>query len=172
MSEPTDTYRILFVCMGNICRSPSAEGYFRLHAEREGLSHRLYVDSAGTHGYHVGHPPDSRAIAAMARRGADISGLRARRVREEDFEDFDLVVAMDDHNHAQLMHLSGGRGRLVRMMAFAPQHGYDEVPDPYYGDERDFELMCDLLDDATRGLLDEVRAALRQGSDDGRSSDT
>jgi protein-tyrosine phosphatase len=160
--------------MGNICRSPSAEGFFRFHADREGLLEAIHLDSAGTHGYHVGHPPDARAIAAMTGRGADISGLRARRVRPEDFHDFDLVVAMDEVNHARLEQLAAQAGetrraRLVRMMSYAPQRGVREVPDPYYGDERNFEHMCDLLDDATRGLLDEVRATLEQGTDDGRS---
>ena len=167
--------KILFVCMGNICRSPSAEGFFRFHASREGLLETLHLDSAGTHDYHVGHPPDARAIAAMTGRGADISGLRARQVQPKDFHDFDLVVAMDDNNHEQLERLAAAAGnarraRLVRMMSYAPQHGVREVPDPYYGDERDFELMCDLLDDATRGLLDEVRAALGQETGDGRNS--
>lgn len=163
--------------MGNICRSPSAEGYFRHHATNEGLLDALHLDSAGTHSYHIGHAPDPRAISAMAARGADISALRARRVREADFHEFDLVVAMDDVNHAQLERLAAAAGqarraRLVRMMAYAPHHGIHEVPDPYYGDERDFERMCELLDDATRGLLEEIRASLGQGPDDGRSSES
>lgn len=161
--------------MGNICRSPSAEGWLRLHAARQGLDDHIEVDSAGTHGYHIGAPPDPRAVAAMSGHGADISGYRARKVTAQDFSAFDLVVAMDEANHAQLERLAASldaapRARLVRMMAYAPESaGVREVPDPYYGDMRDFEHMCALLDAATRGLLDSLRPELAAGGQGGQT---
>jgi len=149
---------VLFVCMGNICRSPTAEGYFRHHLAGANASTRLKVDSAGTHGYHVGDPPDSRATETALRRGIDLSALRARHVSADDFQNFDWIIAMDEHNLRLLRELDPGNGaRLALMMDFA--NGFEsvrEVPDPYYGGQDGFEHMCDLLDDATAGLLDQI----------------
>lgn len=151
--------RVLFVCMGNICRSPTAEGIFRAQARAAGLAHRIVTDSAGTHGYHVGEPPDGRAIEAAARRGIDISDLRARRVQADDFRRFDLVLAMDRDNLGQLNRLcprdAVERPRLF--MDFAPHIDARDVPDPYYGGPDGFEHVLDLVEEASRGLLDHVR---------------
>ena len=142
--------------MGNICRSPSAEGFFRLHLERAGLAGRFEVDSAGTHGYHLGHPPDERAVAEVAKYGVDIAHLRARRVGEEDFSQFDHIIAMDQDNLDILERMQplASRAALSLMLAHARQPGPREVPDPYYGAQSGFALMCELLDDATAGLLE------------------
>jgi protein-tyrosine phosphatase len=152
---------VLFVCMGNICRSPSAEGFFRAHARQAGLLDRLRIDSAGTHGYHVGHPPDSRAIAEAAAFNIDISGLRARQVQARDFHEFDHIVAMDADNLRILQRLLPGEApaRLSLMMEFARDLDESEVPDPYYGNQGDFTYMCQLLDAATRGLLEHIRTS-------------
>lgn len=137
-----------------------------------GLSGRVATDSAGTHGYHVGHPPDHRAIAIATEYGVDISGLRARRVEASDFERFELILAMDSTNLEQLQARAGqgGRPRIRLMMEFASEAaGYTEVPDPYYGDTRDFRLMCDLLEDASDGLLKHVETRLAARADDGQA---
>ena len=150
--------RVLFVCMGNICRSPTAEGIFRAQVHAAGLANLIATDSAGTHGYHVGEPPDSRAIEAAARRGIDITDLRARRVEVDDFKRFDLVLAMDRENLAQLNRLcprdAVERPRLF--MDFAPHIEAPDVPDPYYGGADGFEHVLDLVEAASRGLLDHL----------------
>jgi protein-tyrosine phosphatase len=148
-------FKILFVCMGNICRSPTAEGFFRHHLERSALAGAIGVDSAGTHEYHLGNAPDPRAVEAASCFGVDISKLRARRVTGADFHDFDRIVAMDQQNLHALQRLSPGGGGVEPelMMAHAPRLHINEVPDPYYGGPRDFQHMCELLDEATRGLL-------------------
>lgn len=153
---------ILFVCMGNICRSPSAEGFFARALDSSPLKDRVAIDSAGTHGYHVGQPPDSRAVETAQNFGVDISGLRARKVSAEDFTEFDLIVAMDQDNLADLRarQPEGSKARLVAMMEYHPQRRRDEVPDPYYGDMSGFNYMCELLDAATHGLLEEVEGSL------------
>jgi protein-tyrosine phosphatase len=160
MKENSMVHSVLFVCMGNICRSPSAEGFFRAHAEQAGLLDCLRIDSAGTHGYHVGHPPDSRAIAEAAAFNIDISGLRARQVQASDFHEFDHIVAMDTDNLRILQRLlpGGAPARLSLMMAFARDLDESEVPDPYYGNQGDFTYMCQLLDAATRGLLQHIQS--------------
>lgn len=149
---------VLFVCMGNICRSPTAEGVFRrlLAAEGEGLA--VEVDSAGTHGYHVGAAPDRRAQSAALRRGIDLSALRARQVSREDFERFDLVLAMDEENLSLLL-AQCPPARRSRIRLFLEYGTRDErnVPDPYYGGETGFEHVLDLIEDAARGLLTELR---------------
>lgn len=147
--------RILFVCLGNICRSPSAEGVFRKHLEQAHLSHLVEIDSAGTASYHIGEPADERAEEAAARRGIDISAHRARQVHRKDFDTYDLIVAMDKSNLAVLQRLCPAEHwhKLKLMMSFAPEVGIDEVPDPYYGSERDFEYVLDLLEKASQGLL-------------------
>ncbi len=154
--------RILFVCMGNICRSPTAEGVFRAQVAAAGLNARIVTDSAGTHDYHIGEPPDPRSIKAAAARGIDISDLRARMVRAEDFSRFDLVLAMDQRNQQALADLcpAGTSDRLRMFMEFAPEAGRREVPDPYYGGSDGFSHVLDLCDAAARGLLKHLRTKL------------
>lgn len=152
--------RILFVCMGNICRSPTAEGVARNIIINSGLENILKVDSAGTHDYHIGESPDPRTCQAALQRGIDLSGLRARQVCPEDFERFDLLLAMD---RANLAHLKRGarpeyHAKLGLFMTYADAFAEDEVPDPYYGGEKGFERVLDMAEDAARGLI----AALTQ----------
>ena len=155
---------ILFVCMGNICRSPSAEGFFLQALQTSKYTEQVSTDSAGTHGYHVGHTPDSRAIETALSFGVDISGLRARKVSVSDFDDFDMIIAMDHDNFADLQRLQpkGSKATLKLMMQYHPEAQPEEVPDPYYGGMSGFTYMCKLLDSATRGLLSDVEARLAQ----------
>jgi protein-tyrosine phosphatase len=143
--------RILCVCMGNICRSPTAEAVLREMARRTAPNWSLQVDSAGTHGYHVGDPPDARAISVAARRGYDLSGLRARQLTAKDFSSFDLLLAMDEQNLAAMRRL--GEGRVALLLDYAPQLGVREVPDPYYGGVEDFERVLDWVEIAVRGVI-------------------
>jgi protein-tyrosine phosphatase len=149
------TNRVLFVCLGNICRSPTAEGVLRGIAAREFAGVPLYVDSAGTADYHSGDPPDRRTVAAARRRGYDLSSLRARRVAPADFENFDYILAMDRANLAELEQVGQGiiGGRLGLFLEFAPELRIDEVPDPYYGGTEDFERVLDLCEAGARALL-------------------
>lgn len=151
--------RVLFVCMGNICRSPTAEGVFRELVRREGLEGLVDTDSAGTHGYHFGRPPDPRAQEAAGRRGIDISDLRARRVDGFDFEAFDYILAMDKANLEWLRAEapSVAHARIHLLLAFARRHGDTIVPDPYYGGRHGFEHVLDLVEDAAEGLLETLR---------------
>ena len=146
--------------MGNICRSPTAEGVFRKLVQERAPHLQVVIDSAGTHDYHVGEPPDRRAIAAAARRGVDLTGLRARMVQESDFEAFDLVVAMDRLNREVLLDRSPEelRERVRLMLEFAPAADDEDVPDPYYGGPVGFERVLDLVEEASNGLLDELLA--------------
>jgi len=148
---------VLFVCLGNICRSPTAEGVLRAIAAREYPGLVLEVDSAGTADYHVGEPPDRRTVAAARRRGYDLAGLRARQVQPEDFNRFDFVLAMDRANLAALARLrpEDASARLALFLDFAPDSGL-EVPDPYYGSVEDFERVLDLCESGARGLLDSL----------------
>jgi protein-tyrosine phosphatase len=145
---------VLFVCTGNICRSPTAEGVFKHCVEKAGLAARIASDSAGTHDYHVGEPPDPRAQAAAKRRGYELGELRARRVRREDFERFDYVLAMDETNMRQLERLCP-REHAHKLKLFLDFAGGTprEVPDPYYGDPDGFERVLDLVEVAAQGLL-------------------
>jgi protein-tyrosine phosphatase len=145
--------------MGNICRSPTAEAVLRDYVQRHAPDAGIEIDSAGTHDYHVGEPPDSRAQKAAARRGLDLSGLRARKVEPGDFERFDLIVAMDEMNRAALLERSpvAYHERIRLLLEFAPAADSREVPDPYYGGAAGFELVLDLAEEAARGLLEEVR---------------
>lgn len=147
--------RVLFVCLGNICRSPTAEAVFREFARRESPGFAVEVDSAGTHGYHAGSPPDERAIAAARRRGIDMTALRARRVIPADFERYDLVLAMDEQNYDELRRIApkAQRERVRLFLDFAPQLQRRDVPDPYYGGATGFEEVLDLVEEAARGLL-------------------
>jgi protein-tyrosine phosphatase len=154
-----EPFGVLFVCTGNICRSPTAEGVFRKLVADAGMSGAILADSAGTHGYHIGEPPDVRALSAAARRGYDLSGLRARRIERADFERFDLIVAMDRGHLAILSRMAGtATHKLKLMMSYASRFNEEDVPDPYYGGAQDFEQVLDLLEDGARGLLDSVRA--------------
>jgi protein-tyrosine phosphatase len=150
--------RILFVCMGNICRSPTAEGVFRRLVEERAPHLGLEIDSAGTHDYHVGEPPDRRAIAAASRRGIDLRNLRARQVCDDDFERFDLIVAMDRLNREALLDRAPGEyhGRIRLFLEFAGGNEIEDVPDPYYGGPLGFDQVLDLAEEAAVGLLDEV----------------
>ncbi len=144
------------VCLGNICRSPTAEGVLRDLAAREAPELALEIDSAGTAGYHIGSPPDPRSRRAALARGIDIGGLRARQVSRQDFDRFDLVLAMDRDNLRALeaMRPPGSRAQLRLLMSYAPPPlAATEVPDPYYGGEADFEAVLDLTSAAARGLL-------------------
>jgi protein-tyrosine phosphatase len=147
--------RVLFVCMGNICRSPTAEAVVRELARREAAELALELDSAGTHGYHVGDPPDERAIEAARRRGIDMSRLRARKVEPADFERFDLVLAMDEGVYGRLSGIAprARADRLRLFLEFAPELGRRDVPDPYYGGAAGFEEVLDLVEAGARGLL-------------------
>lgn len=148
--------RILFFCMGNICRSPTAEGVMRAKLAAAGLG--VEVDSAGTHGYHAGEPPDERSQAHARRRGYDLSPLRARQLLAEDFDRFDLVLAMDDDNLARARRLCppAQRERLGLLMDYAPHTGRAHVPDPYYGGAAGFEEVLDLVEAACDGLIAEL----------------
>lgn len=150
--------RILFVCMGNICRSPTAEGVFRRVLQARAPHLEIEIDSAGTHDYHVGHPPDRRAIEAASRRGIDLSALRARCVVERDFEGYDLILVMDEENLEELHRRAPAtyRERIRLVMDYAPAATSRRVPDPYYGGALGFEEVLDLLEEAAEGLLEEL----------------
>jgi protein-tyrosine phosphatase len=152
--------RVLFVCMGNICRSPTAQGVFETLVQRENLAQRIKIDSAGTHAYHVGEPPDPRATEAAKRRGVDLTTQRARKVKPEDFLEFDYVLAMDSSNYEALREICHPdyEDRLRLFLDFAPQLGVEDVPDPYYGGPQGFERVLDLIEVASEGLLAEMRA--------------
>ena len=152
--------KILFVCMGNICRSPTAEGVFRKGLAERAPELEIEVDSAGTHSYHIGYPPDRRAQKAAVARGVDLSALRARAVGSDDFSRFDLVVAMDRDNVADLEEICPQeyRSRIRLMMEFAEASEQIDVPDPYYGGANGFEYVLDLVEEASVGLVDVIRA--------------
>ncbi|HEU4979335.1 MAG TPA: low molecular weight protein-tyrosine-phosphatase [Solirubrobacteraceae bacterium] len=156
--------RILFVCLGNICRSPTAEGVMRALVREEGLEHLIEIDSAGTGGWHAGSAPDLRARTAARRRGIVLEGA-ARKVVPEDFERFDLILAMDRENLSALHALAPGederrRVRLLREFDPASAGGDLDVPDPYYGGARGFDDVLDLVQAACRGLLEDIRPRL------------
>ncbi|WP_038035470.1 low molecular weight protein-tyrosine-phosphatase [Thermopetrobacter sp. TC1] len=154
--------KILFVCLGNICRSPMAEGVFRAEIARRGLGERVEIDSAGTSDWHVGEPPDPRAVKAAGTRGYNIAHLRGRQVTRQDLAHYDLVLAMDRENLDHLLRMAGPEhAEKVRLfMEFAPSAPEDEVPDPYYGGEEGFAYVLSLLEEAARGLADHVEERL------------
>lgn len=156
--------RILFVCMGNICRSPMAEGVFKRRVAEAGLSDHIGTDSAGTHDYHVGEPPDPRAQRAVERRGYDISRLRGRQVTRRDFSEFDYVLAMDEVNFRLLANLCppAQAHKLKLFMEFHADEAVREVPDPYYGGVQGFETVLDMLEEAAQALLSHLQQQLRR----------
>ena len=156
---------VLFVCMGNICRSPTAEAVFRARVAAAGLGGRIHIDSAGTHAYHVGNAPDTRARDTASARGISMDGQRARKVVVEDFARFDLIIAMDEDNLEILesMRPEEGRAELSLMLEHHPDAPGREVPDPYYGGARGFEQVFDLVEAAADGLLERVRGRLGAG---------
>ncbi|HWX10994.1 MAG TPA: low molecular weight protein-tyrosine-phosphatase [Trinickia sp.] len=156
------TVAVCFVCLGNICRSPTAEAVMRAQIAEAGLQHRIAVDSAGTGDWHVGEAPDERAQAAARRRGYELSLLRGRQVAREDFERFDLLLAMDEANLRQLRQLcpEEHRSKLRLLMEFATQPARSEVADPYFGDGEGFERVLDQCEEACRGLIAHLRALL------------
>lgn len=158
MTSPKPS-RVLFVCMGNICRSPTAEGVFRQLVAKAGLAGVIHIDSAGTHDYHIGNPPDARAQAAAAQRGYDLGSLRARQVTSDDFAAFDYVLAMDSDNLRLLRQQCPEqyRGRLKLLLEFAGAGAPTEVPDPYYGGAQGFETVLDLVETAAQGLLSHIK---------------
>ena len=150
--------KVLFICMGNICRSPTAEGVFRHKVEQENLESQISIDSAGTHAYHVGNPPDGRAQDAALKRNINLSKQRARRVEVEDFTTFDYVIAMDQSNKEDLLSIcpTDYEDRVHLFLDFANSEE-TEVPDPYYGQGRGFEIVLNLVEDASEGLLKHIQ---------------
>lgn len=151
--------RVLLVCMGNICRSPTAEGVLRAHVERAGLAADVEVDSAGTHAYHIGEPPDPRSQKVAASRGYELGHLRARRVVTADFLRFDLILAMDRNNLAMLREACPPeeQHRIGLLLEYSRNAQHDEVPDPYYGGPEGFERVLDLIEDGCSGVIEELR---------------
>jgi protein-tyrosine phosphatase len=151
---------VLFVCMGNICRSPMAEGIFRREIARAGLQDRVAIDSAGTHSYHIGEPPDMRAQGAISRRGVDISALRGRQVADADFDRFDYILAMDEGNLGILRRLAPehAQEKINLLLSFSGKYPNQEVPDPYYGGTRGFDENLDMIEDAVEGLIRHIRS--------------
>ncbi|MDR0777489.1 MAG: low molecular weight phosphotyrosine protein phosphatase [Azonexus sp.] len=156
------SYRVLLVCMGNICRSPTAEGVLRAYIQENRLDDKVEVDSAGTHGYHVGEAPDARTQRAAMARGYDLSQLRARKVAHQDLDYFDLILAMDRSNldNLQRMATPEQSQRIKLFMEYARNFEDDEVPDPYYGLGHGFDIVLDMVEDAAQGLIEEVKRKL------------
>jgi protein-tyrosine phosphatase len=152
----TDKVALLFVCMGNICRSPTAEGVMRQVVADAAVALDITIDSAGTHAYHVDEPPDPRAVEAALRRGIDISGQRARAVQINDYHSFDFILAMDEDNLQLLERMApaNGRAKVELLLDYSPSAAGTGVPDPYYGGAAGFERVLDLLEDAASGLLE------------------
>lgn len=165
-----DVQNILFVCLGNICRSPLAEGVFAAVAAERGLADRYSVDSAGTGGWHAGDPPDPRSIAVALRHGVDISGQRARQVRAADFEAYDLILGMDRANVADLRRLAGGNADKVQLFMQAATDASCDVPDPYYGQADGFEKVYRMIREASETLVDRLEARISPSS--GQTSST
>ena len=153
------TVKVLFVCLGNICRSPSAHGVFQQLVTKAGLQHQIEVDSAGTGAWHIGKPPDKRAIAAASKRGYDLSPLRARQFKADDLQQFDYVLAMDKENLQDMLAAkqSAPRGRVGLFLEFDKNSEYTEVPDPFYGGSKGFERVLDLIESASHGLLEHIQ---------------
>jgi protein-tyrosine phosphatase len=150
--------KVLFVCMGNICRSPTAHGVFRALVQERDLQKTIEIDSAGTHAYHVGEPPDRRAQSTASQRGVELSDLRARSVKPRDFTKFDYILAMDEANYESLMMAcpEEAKEKVHLFLSFAPHLNRREVPDPYYGGLKGFENVFDMIDHAAKGLLQDI----------------
>ncbi len=155
---------VLFVCMGNICRSPTAEGVFRDLVFKQNYSNSIFTDSAGTHAYHIGEPPDGRSQKTALSRGIDLSDLRARKAVKEDFDNFDYVLAMDNDNYQILKALcpSNYLDKLKLFLDFTSDYNDSEVPDPYYGGVQGFDYVFDLVESASNGLLDDIKSRYLQ----------
>lgn len=147
--------------MGNICRSPMAEGVFRREIAKAGLQDKVRIDSAGTHSYHIGSPPDARAQSAIGQRGVDISGLRGRQVADVDFENFDYILAMDEDNLALLRRSAPPHAhkKIRLLLSYSSKYPHQEVPDPYYGGAKGFDENLDMIEDAVEGLIREILGA-------------
>ena len=153
--------RVLFVCLGNICRSPLGEGIFRHHVELAGLGEYFDIDSAGTGNWHVGQPPHLESQRVARERGLDLSNQRARQLIPQDLLDFDYILAMDSQNHRDILSMetaSQATARIVRMMEFVPASNLEDVPDPYFGGPEGFDYAYDLIDEAARHLLAQIAA--------------
>lgn len=150
--------RVLFVCMGNICRSPTAHGVFRALVEERNLQKLIEIDSAGTHAYHTGEPPDQRAQNTATQRGINLADLRARAVKNRDFDRFDYILAMDESNYNDLLAQcpEEAKAKIYLFLSFAPHLKRNSVPDPYYGGIRGFENVYDMIEHASKGLLDDI----------------
>jgi len=164
MSSPQPRLRVLMVCMGNICRSPTAEGVLRHMLREAGLAELVEVDSAGTGNWHVGSPPDERTQRHALGRGYNLSALRARQIRAADFERFDFVLVMDDENLGDALEICPPEhsSRVVPLMSHATRFASRAVPDPYYGGPDDFERVLDYIEDACEGLVQHLRLRLRK----------
>lgn len=155
--------KLLFVCLGNICRSPAAEGIMAYMVKRDGVADRVGVDSAGTYGGHAGELADSRMRRAAAARGYNLTSI-SRQLRSDDFDKFDMIIVMDDSNYERVSRMAPDKDSLAkiwRMTDFCRTHKADHIPDPYYEGAHGFELVLDLLEDACQGLLDHLRAERR-----------
>jgi len=159
-----ETYKVLFVCTGNICRSPTAEAVFRHHVSDAGLAAHIGIDSAGTHGYHIGEPPDPRSVAEGASRGFKMEMLRARKVRASDFQLFDLILAMDAEHlaHLQALQPTGSKATVKLFLDYHPRTPGADVPDPYYGNKSGFTHVLDMIEEASRELLADVQRQLQK----------
>ncbi|MGZ4954554.1 MAG: low molecular weight protein-tyrosine-phosphatase [Methylobacter sp.] len=157
--ENREKIKVLFVCMGNICRSPTAEGVFTKLVRDHNLEAHFTIDSAGTHAYHVGNEPDLRSQSAALERGIDLSNLRARQVIHGDFEDFDYVLAMDDENYSILVSAcpEQHKTKIKYFLDYAPHLKERQVPDPYYGGAYGFERVLDMVEEASAGFLKALR---------------
>ncbi|MBC8006521.1 MAG: low molecular weight phosphotyrosine protein phosphatase [Prolixibacteraceae bacterium] len=162
MQDQTNSLSVLFCCMGNICRSPTVEGVFRRQVIAAGLENHIHIDSAGTHSYHVGHAPDQRSQTAAAARGYKLGELCARQVRQQDFAEFDFILAMDNSNLAELRRMARpeDRSKPRLFMEYATRHAEREVPDPYYGGLDGFEQVLDMAEDGCAGLLTAIKKKL------------
>lgn len=155
--------KVLFVCLGNICRSPSAEGVFRFMVEKDNLIDRIEIDSCGTAAHHTGEPADPRMREHAQRRGYDLTSI-ARGIQREDFKNFDYIITMDNSNFNNVLHLAGDdhKHKVIKLTDFCSDHPHDQVPDPYYGGPDGFELVLDLVEDGCRGLLEQIKKEMNQ----------
>ncbi len=159
MLNNNNKVKVLFVCMGNICRSPTAHGVFQHLVNENGLAEQIEIESAGTHAYHVGEMPDKRARDIAQQRGIDLTYIRARKVDESDFARYDYILAMDNDNYELLEQACPQQyqSKIHLLLSFAPAHPLTEVPDPYYGGKKGFENVFDMVELASRGLLEDIK---------------